>query len=77
MTAAAYEYERCEYIGACRYRLDVYSVGTRAHFELHDLHSLDEHGFSQVVFEGSRREDVDSVVTAIGAVQSVDAGSQS
>lgn len=72
MTTTAFEFLRCEYLAGCRYRLDTYQRGERMHYELYDLHSLDAKGFSQVVFEGCRREDVCSVVTAIDAVQSAD-----
>jgi hypothetical protein len=66
------EFEHSSYLAACRYRLDVYRLALGGmHYELHDLHSLDEHGFSQVVFEGGRREDVDNVVASIESVRLV------
>lgn len=60
-----YSYESHEYLAGCRYRLDTYRCGQRTLVELHDLQSLDEHGFSQVIFEGHRRSDAMLVVGAI------------
>jgi hypothetical protein len=68
-TTPVWAYDSHEYIASCRYRLDVYTNGKRRHYELHDLAMLDEKGFSQVIFEGSRREDVLAVIDSLSALQ--------
>lgn len=71
MSTPRFDWESHEYLAACRYRLDVYRNGHRRHYELHDLAMLDAQGFSQVIFEGSRREDVLAVVDSLSALQVV------